>query len=231
MLKVSVLMPTFERPEYIGHAVKSFKEQSYENKELIILDNCSLTDYSRQYECENIKVYRLDKNYDGHINHGIEFATGDIITLLHDDDMFSDTEALANRVNPFNKNDDIEVIFTSWITIDKNGAITSGVQDCGNVSLKRLLEKEYIYYTTMAWRKEISKKFDIVDDSLHVNYDTLFKIKCLFECNCMPVHEPTVYYRQHSRQESAIHGHDLTGREDMVKIKAELKSMFGKYYE
>lgn len=224
-------MPTYNREEYISQAVESYKIQDYPNKELIILDNNSDIAYATKYESKenNIKVYRLDNNYFGRINHGIEFATGDIITMLHDDDKFYDEKSLSHRMKPFNDSQDVEVVFTSWVKMDRFGNAIGSVNDCGNVSLKNLLEKEYIYHPTMAWRKEIDKKFSIADDNFIASYDTIFKVNCLFECNCMPVHEPTIMYRIHEGQESFKHGQSGQTRMELDMIKTKIRKYIGQY--
>ncbi|MBD1212120.1 MAG: glycosyltransferase, partial [Dolichospermum circinale Clear-D4] len=38
---VSVIIPTYNRPEYLKQAINSAVQQTYENIEIIVCDNCS----------------------------------------------------------------------------------------------------------------------------------------------------------------------------------------------
>lgn len=84
--KVSLVCPTFNRPQYLPTAVRCFLQQSYENKELIIVDDGD---------------DRMDFSFDSRIRHihlgnrtptgtkrniGAEVAFGDIVANLDDDD-------------------------------------------------------------------------------------------------------------------------------------------------
>lgn len=207
MLKVTVILPTHNRPDMFLQALKSYEEQDYPNKELIIVYNDCSVEYPK---VDGYKSLCLVTGKSGNIEEAIKIAEGEVITLLHDDDLFFDSGSLTNRMKPFNDSKDVEVVFTSFQTIDKDGNRTSDIKDCGNVSLKRLLEKEYIYYPTMAWRKEICSKFPVMEYDLRAYGDLIFKVHCLFECNCMPVHEPTLLYRVHDGQESCVFGKDGT---------------------
>lgn len=98
---ISCIMPTANRPEYIKSAIDSFLSQSYENKELLILDDgkqpsLDITQYGGQ---GNIKY-----QYDGPIRKSIpkklnllcSWAAGEIIARFDDDD-YSAPERLSTQ--------------------------------------------------------------------------------------------------------------------------------------
>ena len=102
-LKVSVIMASYlqdypggakNRDKKFIRAVKSFKNQTYENKELIIVsDGCEKTIelYNEHFsEDENIGLIQLPKQelYSGEMrNVALREAEGDIITYLDTDDV------------------------------------------------------------------------------------------------------------------------------------------------
>lgn len=101
--KISVIMASFllsypgsatNRDKKFVRAVNSFKKQSYQNKELIIVsDGCPLTVelYNKFFiNDSNIKLIRIPKQelYSGGMrNAALEIADGDIISYLDTDDV------------------------------------------------------------------------------------------------------------------------------------------------
>lgn len=99
MKKVSVIMPTYGKPELLIRSIKSVQNQTYPEWELIIVDdNNPDTDYRKQTEMcmkqfENIKCIRYikheyNKNGSAARNTGIAAATGDYIAFLDSDDEY-----------------------------------------------------------------------------------------------------------------------------------------------
>src|SRR5271165_4802682 len=106
MKKVSIIMASFlgnyhgaakDRVAKFHRAVKSFIDQSYSNKELIIVsDGCPLTieecrlNYKYQ---DNIVLVSIEKQplFSGNVREqGILNATGDIIAYLDSDDIIGE---------------------------------------------------------------------------------------------------------------------------------------------
>jgi glycosyltransferase involved in cell wall biosynthesis len=98
---VSVIIDTFYRPEMLKNAVEKILHQTYQNIELIIVDNGSTIEtknYLKKIKEENhkIKIIRFENNQfswdDPHkliricYNAGLENANGDLIFYQSDDD-------------------------------------------------------------------------------------------------------------------------------------------------
>ena len=101
MHKVSVIIPTYKRKkEMVNRAVESVLNQTYNNIEIILIDDNAKPEH--QSYREEIENYVKEKNNDKIIyiqnkenlggalarNVGIEKATGDYITFLDDDDKY-----------------------------------------------------------------------------------------------------------------------------------------------
>ena len=95
---VSVIIPSFNRFEYLLNAVESVYNQNYQNIEIIIINDCS-TDkryYSYSFPKEVIKIDLKNNQKNelgyvsaGHIrNFGINQAKGKYIATLDDDDIW-----------------------------------------------------------------------------------------------------------------------------------------------
>ncbi len=97
---VSVIMPTYNRADIIGRAIDSVLKQTYDNFELIIIDDGSTdnteTSIKDKYDeyIQNGKIkYINQKNNGVNIarNNGLSKATGNIIAYLDSDNYWMDT--------------------------------------------------------------------------------------------------------------------------------------------
>ena len=88
---VSVIIPTYNRPDYLERAVSSVLKQTHENIEVIIIDDHSVNDLSHmisKFQDPRIKSYK-NKTNRGSVysrNRGISLCRGDFINFLDDDD-------------------------------------------------------------------------------------------------------------------------------------------------
>lgn len=96
-VKVSVIIPTFNRFKYLLNAIDSIKKQTYKNIEIIVVNDCStqVEYYNHKFEdCIIIHLNKNSKKIFGHAcsahvrNMGIKIATGDYIAFLDDDDVW-----------------------------------------------------------------------------------------------------------------------------------------------
>ena len=99
MDKVSVVIPTYNRFNYLLNAIKSVKDQTYSNIEIIVVNDKSTQNeyYNYNWETNNIKIIHLKKNTKeifgyacaGFVrNKGIEVASGKYIAFCDDDDIW-----------------------------------------------------------------------------------------------------------------------------------------------
>ncbi|WP_161567480.1 glycosyltransferase [Glutamicibacter sp. HZAU] len=103
--KVSVLVPSFRGGELLKTALNSLLEQTWDNLEIIVIDDCSGEEYE-QYLAEaeamspKIKVLRQPENLGAYCarNAGLTIARGEFITV-HDDDDWSHPDKIALQVS------------------------------------------------------------------------------------------------------------------------------------
>lgn len=86
---VSVIIITFNSEEHIKGCLESILNQTYENLEVIVVDNGSKdrTVQIAQTYSTRVKVFPLRKNiyFPGGVNYGIERAGGEFFLILNDD--------------------------------------------------------------------------------------------------------------------------------------------------
>jgi len=102
--KVSIIVPVFNAEKTLRYSVQSLLNQSYENIEIILVDDCS-TDLSYQIAKDlseldsRITVLRNSENFGAYAarNRGLSVASGDLITV-HDADDLSFPNRIAHQV-------------------------------------------------------------------------------------------------------------------------------------
>jgi len=125
---ISIIIPTYKRSEMLDRAINSALNQSYENIEIIVVDdNNPDTDYRKNTEKfmqkynknKKIKYLKLHSNMGGALarNEGIKIAKGKYIAFLDDDDYFLD-DKLKNQLE-FMKKNDLDACFTGCETYDE----------------------------------------------------------------------------------------------------------------
>ena len=125
---ISVVIPTFNREKVLKRAIDSVVSQTYDNWELIIVDNNS-TDNTENlvhsYKNPNIKLTSIDN--DGVIglsrNVGIQNSNGYLIAFLDSDDWWNSTK-LESILNKFD--DKVDIIYHDcFIVTDSSKRLTN----------------------------------------------------------------------------------------------------------
>jgi glycosyltransferase involved in cell wall biosynthesis len=126
MFKVSIVIPTRNRSSFLAKAVHHAYQQNYENLEVIVSNNAStdntfntLVDLSRLYS--NLVVINHENLLPLNLHwHKIisEYSNGELILLIPDDDVLTDSSYIKNVVEIFIKNNNIAIVFANYFVID-----------------------------------------------------------------------------------------------------------------
>ncbi len=126
---ISIIVPTYNTPvKYLRDMIKSVESQSYDNWELIIVDDASPNDdvrrEIRKIARNNIKIkpffLKTNRHIAGATNYGIHKANGEYIGLLDHDDILHE-DALLYVVDKINQSTDIKFIYTDEVKLDEKG--------------------------------------------------------------------------------------------------------------
>ena len=101
---VSVIIPTYQRPNYLKEAIESVISQTYSDWELLVVDDGSPIDNIRgvtQHFCDRDARVRYIRQAHAGVcearNTGIRFAQGKYVAFLDDDDRWT-AEKLERQV-------------------------------------------------------------------------------------------------------------------------------------
>jgi len=118
-VKYSFVLPVYNGLEYLETCIKTVISQSYEDYELVIVDDCS-TDGTREYlrdlDDERIKVVYQEQNLGaiGNFSDAVNYASGEWIMFLGvDDGLQSYFFELADKLTDICEKDNLRVIASS----------------------------------------------------------------------------------------------------------------------
>jgi len=125
---VSVITPTYKRPQMLKRMIKSVLAQRFQDWELIVVDDCSpngdAKDIISGFNDNRIKYIKLGRNTGGSYAprlKGLETSTGKFIAVLDDDDTWMDDRKLEMQVEYFDKNPSCVLVGTDIIRSNSNG--------------------------------------------------------------------------------------------------------------
>ncbi len=216
-LLVSIILPTYNREEYIKIAVESALNQSYKNIELIIIDDGSsdrTKDVISPYLADSRVryIYQDNKGQAYAMNKGFKMAAGDIVCWIDSDDVYL-PGTIKKIVEIFRKRPDVDVVFGDLLISDKNGKIID--------YWKRLdFDMEALIYTGMVltpgdttfWRRSLYEKLNGFDTKYLRSYDYDFVIRMgLFGAKFYHTPNFLAIYR--------LHKHQLTKSTELCKLE------------
>ena len=161
--RVSVVIPTYKRPHLIGRAIKSVLNQTYQDFEIIIIDDSpdeATGKVVKDLNDKRIKYIRnkIRRGFVGAKNQGVKEASKDskYIAFLDDDDEWLPL-FLEKTVKKIEEKEDIAVVGTYAELRDQNGNFIKKMigegnefwKVCvgnGNVIRKEIFDKENIWF-------------------------------------------------------------------------------------
>ncbi|MFJ1626559.1 glycosyltransferase family 2 protein [Marinilactibacillus psychrotolerans] len=125
---VSIVTPVYKAEKYIKETIQSVLNQTYENFELILIDDCSpdnsaivIKDIAKKDS--RIKYVKLEKNSGAAVarNKGIELAQGRYIAFIDSDDKWY-PEKLDKQIN-FMEDNKVAFTYTKFEMINDDGSL------------------------------------------------------------------------------------------------------------
>lgn len=120
--RVSIVLPTHNRPGLLREALDSICNQTFSNWEALIVDDASSPAFAFDLEDARIRILRHDIAQGGAAakDTGIQHARGEIIAFLDDDDCY-DPHYLERALDVLDHHPQIDVIFMGVTWFGSNG--------------------------------------------------------------------------------------------------------------
>ena len=203
---VSVIIPTYNRAHLIGRAIQSVLNQTYQDFEIIVVDDAS-TDNAEEivnsFDDKRIRYIRLKENSGTSAaprNTAIRIARGKYIAFLDSDDEWL-PEKLEKQIRLFETVfSKVGIIYTDMWRINKNEKKkywhSSRIMPEDGIIYEEALNYrvEFIGTATLAIKKECFGKAGLFDEKLPMYIDTeLLMRMSKYYCFCH-IEEPLVNY-------------------------------------
>ena len=146
---VSIITPTYNRPEYLKLALESAVQQTYQNIEIIVSDNCSPENPEsivNSFGDSRIRFFRNQSNLGMFPNtmNAFKKARGKYVASLLDDDLW-EKDFLAKLVPALEANSNLALAFCDHYIVDGNGAIDADATEKCSRFYKRTNLQEGTY--------------------------------------------------------------------------------------
>lgn len=226
---VSVIIPTFNRANMIRRAIESVTLQTFNDWELIVVDDASTDNTEgiiRTYleDDQRIRYYKHKKNHGGGAarNSGIKMSNGRYIAFLDDDDRWY-PEKLRLQYHYSQNHPDAGFIYAGFSYIDyETEKIIKSVspQYQGNVS-SVILKNNIIGSPTPLIKKECFAQAGLFDEKLNSCQDWDMWIRISQHCFFAYVKEYLAAVTMHGTQISSNLSSKIDSR----------KKLFNKYFD
>lgn len=199
---VSVIIPTYSRPNYIERAIKSVKNQVYKPVEIIVVDDNGVgTNYQKETEyllapyIESGEIvyiaHDVNKNGAAARNTGFHAANGEYLTFLDDDDVIL-PEKISKQVYAIENSDENVAAAYCGCRVIRHGKVLMETRAdlCGNFKNLMLQGKwGFGSGSNLLLKRKAVEKIEGYDETFSRRQDLEFTIRYFRYYNIVGVDE------------------------------------------
>ena len=208
--KVSIVMPVHNDGEFLENTIQSVLDQTYENWEILLVDDCS-TDNSlavaKGFHSDKIRIFQnpVNKGAAYSRNVALQHADGDFIAFLDGDDWWAPTK-LEKQVS-FMLAHKIAFSCTAYYRV-KQDAPKTIITAPYIINRRKLLACDYVGCLTAMYDRRVVGLVQI-DPSIMKRNDYALWLHVIEKADCYYFAEPLAYYRVRPNSISRISGRKL----------------------
>ena len=200
---ISVIVPVYKVEQYLDRCVQSLLCQTYENVEILLVDdgspdNCPqmCDEYAAKYEKIQV-IHQENKGLSGARNTGIDYAKGELLAFIDSDDKWSPyfLESLYGALKKYDA--DISQCRWEYMHGDELKEAYDADANCECFTGREMLSNLFIQtgaYYVVAWnklyKKELFENIRYPEGRIHEDEATTYKLfdqaeKCVFVDNAL----------------------------------------------
>jgi len=228
--KVSVIIPTYNRADFIEDAIESVLCQTYKDFEIIIVDDGSTDNTKDVLQKYHNKIRYIYKNNGGEAsarNAGIKNAQGAYIAFLDSDDLWL-PERLKFGVHALDSDKDIGLFFSDCNRVFNGERADKTYFDdykpYSGFIFRQLYIQDFIPTLTVISRKECFQQVGIFEEKLTLctDYDMWLRISSCFKIDYIKI--PLAILKSHSKSISRENFSGPFLRKVLVKTRINYKN-------
>jgi glycosyltransferase involved in cell wall biosynthesis len=201
---VSVVIPVFNQERYIVEAVDSVLKQTYDNVELVVVDDGS-TDRTAEIlkgYGDRIRYMRQDNaGAATALNRGIEAAKGELVGWLSSDDVYEPAK-VERQVEHFDAHPNVGLTYTDFNVIDGAGRVQKTVRSPYYADhkefIRQLILGNFVNGSSVIARKEALVSTGLFDPVMTYHADANMWLRLLKHHEFGHVPEVLLNYRWHA---------------------------------
>jgi len=241
MWKASVILPCYNGPRWIADAVESVLAQTYEDFELVMIDDGS-TDNSKEivasYLCdERVRyIYQENRGFSAAVNRGIRESRGSLIGFIGQDDLWMPNK-LELQVEYLRDHNSVDLVHSNYCTIDSEARLVR-VRDIrmpeatSNKELvKELFLTNFIGFETVLVKKRCFDEVGLFDEQMVGSSDRDMWLRIAGKFNIGYIDIPLVKKREHKGQVSKVYAEAMIKDKFLMVKKAVVSYPFLKKVE
>ncbi|MCK4786748.1 MAG: glycosyltransferase [Desulfobacteraceae bacterium] len=201
MPTVSVIIPTYNRAHVLGRSIQSVLNQTFQDFELIIVDDGSTDDTEtlvNRLRSKKIKYIRHQVNQGGSVaptpNTGLRLAKGDYIAFQDDDDEWIPEKLERQMKVMCTAPPEVGVVYARCTKYDSLGNYIPPLKVAKKEGylFKQLLNECYIQWTTALIKKECFNKVGLINESMLYARDWEFLLRVSQHYQFLYIDDPLV---------------------------------------
>ncbi len=172
--KISIVMPSYNKAEFIERSILSVLNQNYPNIELIVIDGGSTdgtVEIIKKYEKYiTFWISEKDQGQSDALNKGFKYCTGEVYGFLNSDDLYT-PNAFNYALSALKDNPNKKIVFGDYLTIDKKDLLID-YNYSFDFNLNHFkYEGFHLNATSMFWRSEVHERFSGFNINLYYTMD------------------------------------------------------------
>jgi glycosyltransferase involved in cell wall biosynthesis len=199
----SIIIPTYNREKFVSKTILSVLNQSFENIEVIVIDDGSIDETSSVVESiirdDNRVSYFYQSNSERSVarNNGVKKACGKFLIFLDSDDFFNSINHLDNVYNYIKSNEFSEgLYFTGATIVSSNKTIITRNYSIVELNCFDFFVNESIVPARVCISRNIFNHFKFDEDCIVVEDTVLWTIIMdKYPIEYIPIHSVT--YKLH----------------------------------
>jgi len=198
---VSIILPTYNGSRYLPEAIESCLRQSYENWELIVVDDCSsdaTPDIIASYVARDRRIRSLrhpvNRKLPAALNTGHAAATGSYLTWTSDDNRYLPA-AIEEMTRFLVEHPTVGLVYTDCALVDEGGRYLRdySAQPASRLAYMNALAGCFLY------RRQVYQTIGGYDEELFLAEDYEYWLRAYRQFELAPLHNTLYEYRWHDQ--------------------------------